>query len=96
MTLQPTLKVIAMLRTWFPETFLVGWKYEVDATKKEAILKAKDQIQKYHLDASIANGPALENRFSFISSKGTSADLHSKSMLASFLTTWMEEMIAKK
>ncbi|KAB2643797.1 MAG: DNA/pantothenate metabolism flavoprotein domain protein [Verrucomicrobia bacterium] len=96
MTLQPTPKVIAMLRGWFPQTLLIGWKYEVDGTRKEAISQAEQQIQKYHLDASVANGPALENSFEFISSSGMKSDHHSKSMLATFLTTWIEEMIAKK
>jgi phosphopantothenoylcysteine synthetase/decarboxylase len=96
MTLEPTLKVISMLRSWFPETFLIGWKYEVDGNKEEAISKAEQQIKKYHLDAAVANGPALENGFEFISSKGARRNLHSKRVLASFLATWIKEMIAKK
>ena len=90
MTLQPTLKVITKLRAWFPKSLLVGWKYEVDGTKEEAAAKAEHQIEKYQLDASVANGPVFQNGFEFIPAAGGRESLDSKSTLASFLVKWTE------
>jgi phosphopantothenoylcysteine synthetase/decarboxylase len=95
MTLQPTIKVIEKLRGWFPQSLLIGWKYEVDGTKEEAIAHAEHQIKKYQLDASVANGPIFKNSFEFIPAAGRER-LDSKSALASFLATWIHQLIAKK
>jgi len=89
MTLQPTTKVISQLRTWFPRARLVGWKYEVDGAASEASSKARDQIEKYQLDASVANGPAMGQDFDFISLAGAIKKLSSKQELVSFLAKWM-------
>lgn len=89
-TLQPTMKVIAKLRSWFPNSLLVGWKYEVDGTKEEAMAKAEHQIGKYQLNASVANGPAFENGFEFIPATDAKKHLDSKEMLSSFLVKWIE------
>jgi phosphopantothenoylcysteine decarboxylase/phosphopantothenate--cysteine ligase len=86
MTLEPSLKLIAKLRHWFPSSLLVGWKYEVVGTREEAVSKAKQQIERYQLDASVANGPALENGFEFITVTGAIQFLDSKSKLVHFLS----------
>jgi phosphopantothenoylcysteine synthetase/decarboxylase len=95
MTLQPTKKIIADLRAWFPEARLVGWKYEVDGTAEEACSKALHQIEKYYLDASIANGPAVKSGFEFMSAESSNClersheSFSSKVSLASFLVKWI-------
>ena len=89
MTLQPTMKVISKLRAWFPDACLVGWKYEVDGTASEADAKAEQQIEKYQLDASIANGSALGNGFDFIAATGEARKLASKLELVRFLAEWV-------
>ena len=66
MRLQPTHKLIASLREWFPTSLLVGWKYEVDGTIDDAVARAREQVKKYQLDASIANGKAFGAGFEFI------------------------------
>ena len=42
--LVPTPKIIAELRSWFSAAWLVGWKYEVDGGRAEAIAAGVDQI----------------------------------------------------
>lgn len=93
MTLEPSLKVIAKLRSWFPNALLVGWKYEVDGTLEEACAKASGQIEKYQLDASIANGPALGSGFEFIPADGARQRLGSKSPLIHFLVRWLQDTL---
>ncbi|MBX9742325.1 MAG: hypothetical protein K2W99_02110 [Chthoniobacterales bacterium] len=90
MTLQPTEKIIAHLRAWFPTTKLVGWKYEVDGTKMESCSKASHQIEKYQLDASVANGPAVGEGFEVMGLNGSLGFYDSKKALAAFLAQWVK------
>lgn len=96
LTLEPSLKVIAQLRTWFPSARLVGWKYEVSGTREEACAKAQQQIEKYQLDASIANGPPVGDGFEFLSVVGMRQSLDSKVFLANFLTKWISALVQKE
>jgi phosphopantothenoylcysteine decarboxylase/phosphopantothenate--cysteine ligase len=91
-TLEPSLKVIAKLRAWFPQMLLVGWKYEVSGTREEACDKARQQIEKYQLDASIANGPAVGKGFE-VMFRGDEARhaQSSKKELVHFLMTWLSK-----
>src|SRR5438105_818191 len=42
--LVPAAKIISDLRTWFPRARLVGWKYEVEGGRQDAITEAENQI----------------------------------------------------
>src|ERR1017187_2608110 len=44
--LLPTPKIIAELRGWFPRTKIVGWKFEADGKRAEAIAAARRQIDR--------------------------------------------------
>lgn len=91
LTLEPSLKVIAKLRAWFPQALLIGWKYEVSGTRKEADQKAQQQIEKYQLDASVANGPATKGYFDIIFRDGSHHEQPSKKALVCFLSEWLSE-----
>lgn len=56
--LQPTRKLIADLRGWFPDAVLVGWKFEVEGTRPDAIRRATAQLTECRTDSCVANGPA--------------------------------------
>ncbi len=95
LTLEPSLKVIAQLRALFPSALLVGWKYEVAGTREEADHKAQQQIEKYQLDASVANGPATEGCFDVMLPDESHQALSSKKELAHFLVTWLQDTLLK-
>ena len=61
--LETAAKLISHLRQWFPESLLVGWKYELDGTKADAIAKANRQVIENHTDACIVNGRAYGDGF---------------------------------
>jgi phosphopantothenoylcysteine decarboxylase/phosphopantothenate--cysteine ligase len=63
----PTPKIIAELRSLFPQARLVGWKYEVDGNRASAISKAKKQLRECLTDYCVANGPAYGKGFGFVS-----------------------------
>ncbi|MBI5383062.1 MAG: DNA/pantothenate metabolism flavoprotein domain protein [Verrucomicrobia bacterium] len=69
--LKPTLKLIRRLREWFPNAWLVGWKYEVDGGRDSVLAAARRQIQDNATDACVANGPAYGDGFSLLRSDGT-------------------------
>ena len=56
--LVPTPKAIGRLREWFPQATLVGWKYEVEGTREEALARGGAQIAACRTDACVVNGRA--------------------------------------
>src|SRR5262249_21687522 len=45
--LVPTKKILGELRAWFPQTPIVGWKYEVDGDRASVLEAARKQIKEY-------------------------------------------------
>jgi phosphopantothenate---cysteine ligase (CTP) len=64
--LVPTPKIIAELRRWFPNTRIIGWKYEADGKRANVIDAAEKQIADSTTDACVANGPAYGVGFGLI------------------------------
>ena len=56
--LLPTPKIIVELRGWFPRTKIVGWKFEADGKRAEAVAAARRQIAECSTDWCVVNGPA--------------------------------------
>jgi phosphopantothenoylcysteine synthetase/decarboxylase len=65
-----TPKIISELREWFPRSWLVGWKYEIDGTQTDAIAEAEKQIADSQTDACVANGRAYGNGFGLVTGQG--------------------------
>jgi len=74
--LVPTPKLIAKLRDWFPEARLIGWKYEVEGKRTEAIKRARRQIAECRTDACVVNGPAYGAGFGLVTAAGKSIHLN--------------------
>ncbi len=64
--LLPTPKIIAELRGWFPQTKIVGWKFEADGKRADAIRDAQKQLADCATDFCVANGPAYGNGFGLV------------------------------
>lgn len=96
LTLEPSLKVISKLRSWFPKALLVGWKYEVSGTREEADDKAQQQIEKYQLDAAVANGPATQNKFDVLFCDKSRHTQPSRKLLTHFLVKWIQDTLSQK
>jgi phosphopantothenoylcysteine synthetase/decarboxylase len=61
--LEPASKVITKLRGLFPRAKLVGWKYELDGTKEDALAKGYRQLAENKTDVCIVNGRAIGSGF---------------------------------
>jgi phosphopantothenoylcysteine decarboxylase/phosphopantothenate--cysteine ligase len=68
--LVPTPKIIAELRGWFPKTKIIGWKFEADGKRTDALRAAKKQISDCATDFCVANGPAYGSGFNLVSADG--------------------------
>jgi phosphopantothenate---cysteine ligase (CTP) len=68
--LVPTRKIIAELRAWFPSAKLVGWKFEAEGERTDAVRAAEQQLTQYLTDACVANGPAYGEGFGLITIGG--------------------------
>lgn len=68
--LVPTQKIIAQLRSWYPEARLIGWKYEVDGDRATTVAAARAQLVECRTDACVANGPAYGDGFGLIPKVG--------------------------
>lgn len=79
--LLPTPKIIAELRQWFPKARLVGWKYEVDGIREDAVRQAEKQLGICLTDASIVNGPAYGEGFGLVQGGGEYTHLESNEQL---------------
>ena len=67
--LVPTPKIIAELRGWFPKTKIVGWKFEANGKRADALRTAEKQIADCATDFCVANGPAYGKGFSLVSAR---------------------------
>jgi len=68
--LVPTPKIIAELRGWFPRAKIVGWKFEADGRRADAVRAAEKQLADCQADACVANGPAYGRGFAVVVAGG--------------------------
>jgi phosphopantothenate---cysteine ligase (CTP) len=73
--LLPTSKIIAELRGWFPKTKIVGWKFEADGSRADALAAAQQQISDCATDLCVVNGPAYGEGFGLVGGRGAPAHL---------------------
>lgn len=87
----PTPKIIGQLRQWFPQAWLVGWKYEIDGDRASALAKARLQIEESSTNACVANGPAYGDGFGFVSQGADDVHLVDRTNLFELLATRLVE-----
>lgn len=85
--LLPTPKIIAELRAWFPKTRLVGWKFEADGRRADAVAAAQKQIAGCKTDFCVVNGPAYGEGFGLVAKSGEPRHLVNPPLLFDALET---------
>jgi phosphopantothenoylcysteine decarboxylase/phosphopantothenate--cysteine ligase len=68
--LVPTPKLISQLSEWFPKSQVVGWKYEVEGKREDALVATQMFLEETKVNACVANGPAYGDGFGLITSTG--------------------------
>ena len=90
-SLEPATKVITKMRHLFPESILVGWKYELTGTRTEALAKAVRQMQENRTDACVLNGQAYGSGFAFCRPTQPIHECSNKTEAIQFLVGWLRE-----
>jgi phosphopantothenoylcysteine synthetase/decarboxylase len=86
--LEPAPKILPRLREWFPQAFIVGWKYELDGDRSEALAKGATQIRECHTNACVVNGAAYGEGFGILFPDGTLTEVADKRGLAAALVDY--------
>jgi phosphopantothenate---cysteine ligase (CTP) len=79
--LVPAPKIISELRGWFPGARLVGWKYELEGSRAQAIARGAEQIADNRTDACVINGRAYGAGFGLLTGPGKCRHLPDKKRL---------------
>jgi phosphopantothenoylcysteine synthetase/decarboxylase len=89
--LEPATKVISRLRSIFPASLIVGWKYELQGTPEDAIAKGIQQMIENETDACVVNGKAYGSGFAFCRPDQTIHRCQDKADLVRFLSDWLRK-----
>jgi phosphopantothenoylcysteine synthetase/decarboxylase len=89
--LEPAPKLIGELRALFPRATLVGWKYELNGTRQDALARAWRQIESNCTDACVLNGQAWGTGFALCTPPDHFSELSGKAELARFLPAWLKD-----
>lgn len=90
LTLEPATKVIGKLRKLFPHSRLIGWKYELNGKREDAIEKGWQQIAQNGTDACVVNGAAYGEGFGVLERAGSGiAHLEDRNVLCEWLAGWL-------
>lgn len=89
--LEPARKVLAALRPLLPKARLVGWKYELNGTRDDALGKAWKQLRENGTDACVINGRAYGTGFGFCTAPDRIVKLADKAGVVKFLSTWLTQ-----
>jgi phosphopantothenate---cysteine ligase (CTP) len=83
--LVPTPKIIAELRGWFPKTRIIGWKFEADGGREDALRSARKQIGDCSTTACVANGPAYGRGFGIVTARSKNHFADKEKLFAALL-----------
>jgi len=95
-SLEPATKVIGKLRGLFPESVLVGWKYELVGTRTDALGKAARQIEENCTDACVLNGRAFGDGFAFCQPGNEPREFGDRNGFVRFLSAWLEALLCER
>ena len=70
LTLVPATKLLGQLRGLFPNAKIIGWKYELDDTREDALAMGRAQIFNCGTDACVVNGTAYGVGYGFLTGDG--------------------------
>jgi phosphopantothenate---cysteine ligase (CTP) len=95
LVLSPAMKVLTLLRGWFPQARIVGWKYELAGTRDDAFARAWKQIHDCATDACVLNGAAYGQGFALCEAGGAVQACADAPGLFAALSQWLLQPSAR-
>ncbi len=86
--LKPARKVLPTLRDVFPHARIVGWKYELDGTREDALAAGRRQFVEACSDLCVINGAAYGAGFGLLTPDDRFQHAADKSELVAALVRW--------
>lgn len=86
--LEPSIKVLPRLQSIFSKARIVGWKYELNGDRKNALAAGLKQITGVQSAACVVNGKAYGEGFGFLYPSGKTNHLINLDQLADWLVSW--------
>jgi phosphopantothenoylcysteine decarboxylase/phosphopantothenate--cysteine ligase len=91
LTVEPTPKLLPLMRGWFPAARITGWKFEASGDRDAAVAMGRAQIAACHTDACVVNGPSYSEGFGVLTKAGELANFLDKSELCAHLAARLTE-----
>lgn len=88
----PAPKLLPQLRSLFPHALIVGWKYELDGSRDELIVKGNTQLQECRSDAVVLNGTAWGEGFGLLLKNGDLIYISDRPSLYTNLSSFLETL----
>jgi phosphopantothenoylcysteine decarboxylase/phosphopantothenate--cysteine ligase len=85
LTLEPTQKLLPLMRGWFPDARITGWKFEASGDRDASLAAGRVQIESYGTDACVVNGPSYGEGFGVLTKSGTLTHLRDREALCEHL-----------
>ncbi len=91
LTLEPTPKLLPMMKSWFPRARITGWKFEASGDRSTALAAGSAQITACSTDSCVVNGPSYGEGFGILSADGKLLHLPDPKALCTYLTGRLTE-----
>lgn len=91
--LTPATKLLPLLPERFPDALIIGWKYELDGTREDALERGRHQIAAVGTAASVVNGKAYGDGFGLLEG-GVLRHFPDKQSLSAYLAEWSWRRVA--
>ena len=85
LTLEPTPKLLPLMRGWFPSAKITGWKFEASGNRELALAAGRAQISTCGTDACVVNGPSYGEGFGVLFHSGNCDHLPDRATLCEYL-----------
>ncbi|MEP6669448.1 MAG: phosphopantothenoylcysteine decarboxylase [Chthoniobacter sp.] len=90
LTLDPYSKLIHGLRDLFPQSRIVGWKYELVGSRADVLAMAIRQLAESRTDGCVMNGAAYGGGFGFLEPQAKPQHFVDKLALCQHLAKWLK------
>ena len=90
LTLEPTPKLLPLMRGWFPSARITGWKFEAAGNRESALAAGITQLRQCNTDACVVNGPSYGEGFGVLSKSGQLTQLADRETLCTHLSACMQ------